>query len=156
LDRRTANLVLNNMKKYTLSLFLFFLIIGSSFAQRPDANYDPEKLQAARVAFITSRLNLKPEQAERFWPIFNQYTSSREKTLKEISNINRGQENQISEAAAKQQILKKFELQRKMVDDEEKFVNDVSKVITYSQVLELNKIARDFSRQLYQRGKNNP
>jgi len=38
--------------------------------------------------------------------------------------------------------VKKFVLQRKMVDDEEKFVNEVSKVITYSQLLELNDIAR--------------
>lgn len=148
-------MVLNEMKKYSLLAILFFLIIGKSLAQRPEPTYDPEKLQAARVAFITSRLDLKPEQAEKFWPIFNQYTAAREKNLKQISGLNRHQEAEISEADAKQRIEKKFELQRKMVDDEEKFVNEMSKVITYSQLLELNDIARDFTRQLYQRGKHN-
>lgn len=141
------------MKKYSLLAILFFLILGKSLAQRPDPNYDPEKLQAARVAFITSRLDLKPEQAERFWPIFNQYTSAREKNLKQISGLMRPQEAEISEADAKQRLEKKFEIQRIMVDEEEKFVSEMSKVITYSQLLELNDIARDFTRQLYQRGK---
>lgn len=141
------------MKKYSLLAILFFLILGKSLAQRPETNYDPEKLQAARVAFITSRLDLKPEQAEKFWPIFNQYTSAREKNLKQISGLMRHQEAEISEADAKQRLGKKFELQRKMVDEEEKFVGEMSKVITYAQLLELNDIARDFTRQLYQRGK---
>ena len=141
------------MKKYSLLAILFFLIIGKSLAQRPEPNYDPEKLQAARVAFITSRLDLKPEQAEKFWPIFNQYTAIREKNMREISGLNRLREAEISEVDAKKRIEKKFELQRKMVDDEEKFVSEMSKVITYSQLLELNDIARDFTRQLYQRGK---
>lgn len=141
------------MKKYSLLAIMFFLILGKSLAQRPEPNYDPEKLQAARVAFITSRLDLKPEQAEKFWPIFNQYTSTREKNLKQISGLMRRHEAEISEDDAKQRLEKKFELQRKMVDEEEKFVGEMSKVITYSQLLELNDIARDFTRQLYQRGK---
>ncbi len=142
------------MKKYSLLAILFFLMIGKTLAQRPESTYDPEKLQAARVAFITSRLDLKADQAEKFWPIFNQYTAVREKNLKEISGLNRHREVEISEADAKQRIGKKFVLQRKMVDDEEKFVNEMSKVISYSQLLELNDIARDFTRQLYQRGKH--
>lgn len=142
------------MKKYSLLAILFFLILGKSLAQRPEPTYDPEKLQAARVAFITSRLDLKPEQAEKFWPIFNQYTSAREKNLKQISGLMRRQEAAISEADAKQRLEKKFELQRKMVDEEVKFVGEMSKVITYVQLLELNDIARDFTRQLYQRGKH--
>lgn len=142
------------MRKYSLLAILFFLIIGKTLAQRPESTYDPEKLQAARVAFITSRLDLKPDQAEKFWPIFNQYTAIREKNLKEISGLNRLRDAEISEVDAKQRIVKKFQLQRKMVDDEEKFVTEMSKVITYSQLLELNDIARDFNRQLYQRGKH--
>jgi hypothetical protein len=142
------------MKKYSLLAILFFLILGKSLAQRPEPNYDPEKLQAARVAFITSRLDLKPEQAEKFWPIFNQYTAAREKNLKQISGLMRHQQAEISEADAKQKLEKKFEIQRKMINEEEKFVTEMSRVITYSQLLELNDIARDFTRQLYQRGKH--
>jgi hypothetical protein len=32
-------------------------------------------LEAYKIAFITKRLNLTPEEAQRFWPIYNQYAA---------------------------------------------------------------------------------
>ncbi|MBC6365268.1 Spy/CpxP family protein refolding chaperone [Algoriphagus sp. AK58] len=131
-------------------IFIFALCAGNALAQRPTQNIDPEKLQAARIAFITSRIDLKPEQAEKFWPIFNQYTEQREATMKSMSGLNRGIES-ISEEEAKSRIQKRLQLQQKMLDDEKAFINEVSKVITSKQVLMLNNIARDFNRHIYQR-----
>lgn len=31
------------------------------------------KLQAYQIAFLTKKLNLTPEEAQRFWPVFNKY-----------------------------------------------------------------------------------
>jgi len=140
------------MKKYTLTLVIFFLAIGLGFAQRPGGErYDPEKLQAARIAFITSRLDLKPEQAEKFWPVFNGYSSNRENYLREISKLSDLRSGDIAESEAKKRIEQRFELQRKMIAEEETFVNVMSKIISYNQVLKLNGIARDFTRTVYQR-----
>lgn len=142
------------MKKFNLLSLLFFLVLTNAFAQRTEQKYDPEKLQAARVAFITSRLDLKPDQAEKFWPIFNQFTATRERNLKQISGLNHRKDPNISETTAKQNVEKKFDIQRKMIKEEENFVTQMSKIITYRQILELNDIARDFSRQLYQKGRH--
>jgi hypothetical protein len=38
--------------------------------QRPGA-----ALEAMKIAFITKRLDLTPEEAERFWPIYNRYAA---------------------------------------------------------------------------------
>ena len=32
-------------------------------------------LESAHIGYITQRLNLSPEEAERFWPIYNQYAA---------------------------------------------------------------------------------
>jgi len=32
-----------------------------------------ERVEALRVAYLTNRLNLSADEAQRFWPIFNQY-----------------------------------------------------------------------------------
>lgn len=32
-----------------------------------------EKIQALKIAFITQRLQLTPEEAKGFWPVYNQY-----------------------------------------------------------------------------------
>ncbi len=137
------------MKKYILTLAIFFFVIGIGFAQRQ--SYDPEKLQAARIAFITSRLDLKPEQAEKFWPIYNQFNDSREANLKTMSKLSDLRNGEISEAEAKKRIDQRFEIQRKMIAEEEKYLSEMSKVISYNQILKLNGIARDFTRTVYQR-----
>lgn len=139
------------MKKITpyLTVILLFLSI-TAFAQRPSQQIDPEKLQAARIAFITTRIELTPEQAEKFWPIFNQYTESREVSMRQLGALNRGT-SEISEEEAKRRIQKRFELQEKLLIDEKAFVEDVSKVLNHKQILKLNSIARDFTRHIYQR-----
>jgi hypothetical protein len=141
------------MKKYILCLTISLFAIGLSFAQRPGERYDPEKLQAARIAFITSRLDLKPEQAEKFWPLFNRFNDNRETYLKEISKMSDLRSGEISESEAKKRLEQRFDIQRKILAEEEKYVNDLSKVITYNQILKLNGLARDFTRAVYQRQK---
>lgn len=140
------------MKKYTLILWMLFLA-GTALAQRTTSPaYDKEQLQAARIAFITTRLDLKPEQAEKFWPVYNVYNDGREKLLREIGSLSDAN-TPLSEDEAKSRINKRFQLQQKLIDDERKFVEEISKVITYNQTLKLNNIARDFTRQIYQRGR---
>jgi len=109
-------------------------------------------LQAARIAFITTRINLKTEQAEKFWPLFNTFTESREASMRTMGDLSRGVEN-MSEEEAKSRIQQKLQIQQKLVQDEKIFVADAAKVLTYKQLLLLQNIARDFNRHLYDRGR---
>lgn len=139
-------------KTYLITLFIFLSIGFNTFAQRPPV--DQEKLQAARIAFITTRLDLKPEQAEKFWPVFNEYNEDREKTMRQISELGKGVE-AVSEEEAKSRIQQRLMLQSDLLEKEKVFINKVSKVITSKQILMLNTIARDFNRQLYHRSRGN-
>ncbi|NVK50470.1 MAG: hypothetical protein HWE09_11920 [Cyclobacteriaceae bacterium] len=139
------------MKKTGLILLFFFLVVSISFGQRRGA-IDAERLETARVAFITTRLDLSTEQAEKFWPIFNEYNKKREANLKEIADLTpRNQSDEITDEQAKELISKRFSIQRQMIDEEESFVKRVAEVISYQQILKLNGINRDFARMLYQR-----
>lgn len=153
MGRGRTNLVLT-MKKYILTFSIFLCVIGFSFAQRSGDRYDAEKLQAARIAFITSRLDLKPEQAEKFWPVYNQFNDVRESNLRQMSKLSDLRDGEISDSEAKKRIQQRFEIQRKLLAEEEKYVTEMSKIISYSQILKLNGIARDFTRTVYQRQKS--
>ena len=54
--------------------FLFLLCTGAK-AQQEDqlGGKAGEKLQAMEVAYLTRELNLSPEDAQKFWPVFNKY-----------------------------------------------------------------------------------
>jgi hypothetical protein len=56
------------MKKY---LLILLLALGSLFNAQAQ---DGEKLQALKIAYLTKKLDLSPEEAQRFWPIYNKYT----------------------------------------------------------------------------------
>jgi hypothetical protein len=150
MGRGRTNLVLI-MKKYILTFAILLSAIGFSFAQRTGDRYDPEKLQAARIAFITSRLDLNPEQAEKFWPVYNQFTDVRESNLRQMSKLSDLRSGEISDSEAKKRIQQRFEIQRKLLAEEEKYVVEMSKIISYNQILKLHGIARDFTRTVYQR-----
>lgn len=51
------------------------MVSGSiSLANAQSGNgHRQEKIQALKIAYITQRLKLAPAEAEKFWPVYNQY-----------------------------------------------------------------------------------
>jgi hypothetical protein len=147
-------MVLSPRKQFSMYLLLLCLLAaGNVWGQRNGGGreeIDPERLQTARIAYITTRINLKPEQAEKFWPVFNAFTSSRETLMRTIGDLSRGAET-IAEEDAKSKLNQKLQLQQKLVDEEKVFISEASKILTYRQLLLLQNIARDFNRYLYDR-----
>ena len=63
------------MKKLIPLLLLF--ISFSSFAQRN--GIIKERIKAQKVAFITEQLSLTSEEAQGFWPIYNEFEETTDK-----------------------------------------------------------------------------
>jgi hypothetical protein len=57
------------VKKLVIILGLFLFFGCASFAQ----NGDGVKLESLKIGYLTRKLNLTTEEAQRFWPIYNQY-----------------------------------------------------------------------------------
>lgn len=63
-------------------MILSFLFTGfTSFAQQPDAATKREKVQALKIAFITQKLELTSDEAQRFWPVYNNYEAELHQTM---------------------------------------------------------------------------
>lgn len=54
---------------YTYLLVLSLLVAGGVSAQTTQR----EKVESMRIAFITHRLNLTPDESQRFWPVYHSY-----------------------------------------------------------------------------------
>jgi len=69
------------MKKWIPVIILFFLSASMMFAQSVDTDMSErqgmKKIKAQRVAFITERIDLTPEEAEEFWPMYNQFENDK-------------------------------------------------------------------------------
>lgn len=70
-----------NMKSFYLSIsLLLFSVVLSAQPGPPMEGAEFEKVEAYKVKFITDKLDLSPEEAQKFWPVYNEYT----KKIKEI------------------------------------------------------------------------
>lgn len=56
--------------KYIFTLLLF---LGSFQLVTQAQQRDGERLEALKVAFLTKKLSLNPEEAQKFWPVYNEY-----------------------------------------------------------------------------------
>ena len=80
------------MKKtvIVLMVLLIFPVVSTS-AQ----NSNLEKLNAFKIGFFTKRLDLNSAEAEKFWPVYNEYQDQRNKLQLEkaliIRNFNRNE-----------------------------------------------------------------
>jgi hypothetical protein len=50
-----------------------------------------ERLEALKIAYITKRLDLSPEEAQKFWPIYNQYAEELKQARKEAIRNNKSE-----------------------------------------------------------------
>jgi hypothetical protein len=86
--------------------FLLFAILVSVVLFAPAQNGN--RLEALKIAYITNKLNLSPEEAQKFWPIYNNYSLELKVTRMKAAN-NNSSEIELDEALLN--IRKKYSVQ---------------------------------------------
>ena len=58
-------------------------------AQQRDNNTLLSKIQAQRVAFFTQKMEITPEEAQKFWPVYNEYSRKKNILVAEKTRLTR-------------------------------------------------------------------
>ncbi len=67
-----------------------FTILATFCAMNISAqNANRQRLDAYKIAFFTKRLNLTSQEAEKFWPVYNEYQDNKNKIQLERQELNR-------------------------------------------------------------------
>jgi hypothetical protein len=110
-------------------IILFILYTGLAFSGMAQGEQrELGRLQSYKIAFLTRKLNLSPEEAQRFWPIYNKY----EEELRAARIENR--QNKTSEIATEEKIL----------NIRKKYNGEFSKALSTEKVNTLFKSEREF------------
>lgn len=82
---------MNFCKFKTMKIKIAALLIMATIIPVIASGQNPnrERLNAYKIAFFTKRLNLTPQEAEKFWPVYNGYQEEKNKILSERVEINR-------------------------------------------------------------------
>lgn len=137
------------MKRISLLILLATLAAGPLAAQSKEAM---KKIEAARIALITERLELSPEQAEKFWPIYREYNEKRRELRMELRDAKRDvRPGELTEEQSRALMNLAMEIKKRELTLEQDYSNRLQSVITNRQLLRLKNAEQDFHKLLLQR-----
>ena len=146
-----------NMKNIIITLFLILGFWGNSNAQENHR----ERMKAYKTAYITQELDLSSKEAEKFWPVYNDYEKNLFnlrvlKVRKERERIkNQGGFEALSDKEAKEALNNLLQNEKEIIKINEKLYKDLSDVLSPVKILKLYKAEMDFNKRLLSQYKKN-
>lgn len=135
--------------KSIITFLLSFILLVPALAQDEEVPVrDPkamEKIKAARIAYITEKLNLTPAEAEKFWPIYNEFDKKREELRMEArQNRKNPDPSKSAEENQKAVIAQQHAFRQNELNLEKDYSNRLLNVVSAQKVMSLPKTERDF------------
>ncbi|MDQ2718978.1 MAG: hypothetical protein M3Z26_04350 [Bacteroidota bacterium] len=125
------------MKKYLFILIILFGSFGIAKAQnQANPNAQTEKIQELKIAFITQKLQLSSGEAEKFWPVYNQY------------------ENEIKSARQENKNGDVLDNEEKLLNIRKKYKPEFEKILGPKKINQLFNVEREFRNVLIRQLKN--
>lgn len=121
-----------------LSLSLFMLMPATIFAQNMK-----DRVETMHIAYLSQKLNLTSAEAEKFWPIYNEYKAAEEKLRKErvdnVQSVKRaGGVDSMSDADVQKVIATETDIETRELELRKEYV------VKFQQALSLRKVAKFF------------
>ena len=148
---------MNTKRIISLSIAVIISTITFAFERQGPSKEDIEKFRAKKISFITEKLQLTPEEAQNFWPIYNQSEKESweaQKQRREIENRLQTEEGNISDKEI-------IELTEKMVESHkaealvrEKYNKKFLEVLPPQKVLKLYQAEHQFRMQMLHEFRN--
>jgi len=108
-----------------------------------------EKLEAAKIGYLTTKLNLSESQAKDFWVIQNEYSKKRKEIFKQLRQLkNDADVETLTEDQADIALKKFLELREEEIELEKNYKKRFLKVITKVQLVRYFQAEQDFNRML--------
>ncbi|SHJ14134.1 hypothetical protein [Flavobacterium terrae] len=136
------------MKQFITILFLLFPTL--IFSQEMDEKI--ERIKALRVAYISDRLELTPEEAQKFWPLFNQFDDKQTELNREkrklMFKLRPENAANLSEKESAQLIDEDERLETEIQNNKRQLARNLQGVIPNQKILILRQIEIEFKQKL--------
>lgn len=151
------------MKRFLLILTTLLAFLAADLAAQPGGRgpkgkpdstqtaSGAERVQALKVAFITKRLNLTSSEAEKFWPVYNEYQDQRD-AVRRQQQENRQKIREQADQLSEQELLRladeELSLRQKDIDLQTEMHEKLKKVIPAKKLAQLYVAEEDFKKEL--------
>ena len=141
------------MNKQLKLILVFLSAFWWALGARAQDRRNQEQIKTLKIAFFTERLNLSPEEAAVFWPIYNAH----EKEKEALRNQQRQQIRErfadldnISEKEARDALDRYLDLEEREEELDKAFYERIAREFSAVRTLKLFRVEQDFRRRLLQ------
>jgi len=125
-----------------------YMLMAQQPGQGPLKKESRDRIEAQRIAFITQKLSLTPDEAAKFWPVYNAYKDE----LKDMrDDIERPDIINITDEEATVVIERHLEQEQKRLEMKKKLFVKLRTIIGPKKVLMLHAAEKEFNRELLRR-----
>lgn len=110
-----------------------------------------QEIRAQRSAYLTTRLKLTQDEAQRFWPVYNEYDEKRETLRGEMRRIVRDgtqEDKPMGEQEALKALDHGLDIRQRELDLERDYKDRFVKLIGAERTLALHRAEREFQRDM--------
>lgn len=145
------------IKSHRMALVLFILLAPvlllaqGGRRQHQMQKQNRERIEAHRVAFLTDKLDLSADEAEKFWPVFNAHkeqVEAEQKAFREAHDFEPEDIEAMSEDEAWQFLEAQMAHEQKMLDYRNSFTKELKDILPPQKILMLMDAERDFKMEL--------
>jgi hypothetical protein len=116
------------------------------------------QLDNARIAFITTRITLTQDQAQRFWPVYNEFVAKRRDLNRTARQLRLATTNNaaLTDAQLRDNFTQDFGIRQQQLNLEKDYFERAQKVLSLRQLAQLYQAERDFTKEVLQRVAGRP
>jgi len=137
----------------------YFLIAGLSLfilmsATQARAQGKRENIESLKIAFITQKLDLSPEEARTFWPVYNLSQAELDElreSRKKSRHLAKEEPGTMTDAEAEKFIDGELAFRQGELDIQKKYHTQFKKILPVRKVALLYKAEDDFKKELIRR-----
>lgn len=132
--------------------FILCFVLNTSAQKKDAAHY--QKIITLKVNFISSELNLSPETAEKFWPVYNYHEKiNRELRSTKIKNIKKDIDEHpsiesISDEEATELSNRILDISKQHHDNKTELFDKLKPILTPQQLLKLHFTEMEFNKKV--------
>jgi hypothetical protein len=116
------------MKKIFLILTMFIGLTAIAVAQDDGHQKDGSRIEAMKIAYLTKKLNLSTDEAQKFWPIYNKYVDEVRKTRQDARRSNADE----------------IKTEEKILDIRKRFNGEFGKALSTEKVNSFFRVEKEF------------
>ena len=114
------------------------------------------QLENARIAYITEKIALTQDQAQKFWPLYNEFTAKRRDLNRRLRQLRPADADGLSDQQLRESLNQSFALRQQEITLEQDYFEKFQRVISVRQVGKLFLAERQFTREVLRRVAGRP